>query len=45
MDVANGVLAVMYTKLSYHTYSSIDNIIGAILPAYATTNRGGGRGI
>ena len=45
MNVANGILAVMYHTISYHTYSSIDNIIGAILPAYATTNRGGGRGI
>ena len=32
MNVANGILAVMYDTISYHTYSSIHNIlIGAIL--------------
>ena len=31
MDVANGVLAVIYATISYHTYSSIHNIIRAIV--------------
>ena len=36
MDVANGVLAVMYATISYRTYSSIHNIIGAIVRARLT---------
>ena len=41
MDVGNGVLAVMYATISYHTYSSINRCD----LAYATSNRVGGSGI